>query len=403
MNGRRITARVLVACTLATAGIASAQKTPPPLPPAVKPAVAPAGQAGMLNVIQTSVDASNRAGAVGETLSFTATLKFAHPPASVAGHTLKFFVDGAAACSGKTDATGLASCAWPIPPLPQGSHPYEARFEGEEPTAVRGISAAAPPAPHLLSSKASKSFLVAKAQVTLELVPMAEFQAGKLARIRADLRRKADKALLPPVPMTFTINGRDAVLTLEANGTVYSYPIPGDRTGPLKFEAFYAGNASTNATSAQLLKQLPYNNSAFPTKISLAPMGTVSIEQGSNAPVIVTLRATLSTQIPPPSGPWENLAGATIRFYACEHATTGNHDWICSRQIGFAITNLQGVASQTVGQGVTWTTNPVAIGDHGPDRSVHVRAVYAGDPLHASSETGGDFTIHTYTMGKSPI
>jgi hypothetical protein len=396
MKNRPTTARIVFAGMLAITGLASAQ-TPPP---GVQAQAAP-GAAGMPNLIQTSIEAANRAGAVGETLSFKATLKFAQPPGSVSGHELKFLVEGTLACTGKTDASGLASCTWAIPSLAQGSHPYEVRFEGEEP-AVRSLAPSGPHGPRLVASRVSQSLLVARAPATLVLVPMVD--AGMTARIRADLKRSSDGKLLPPKPLSFKLNGKDATLTLEPNGTVYDYPVPAGTAGSLKFEAFYAGDDYTNAASAQLIKSFSYFNSAFPTQLSMQQPIGFSVQQGSSEVGNVTLYAVLKTQLVPGGGPWTLLPGATIKFYACKRPIVGDGSWDCTTQIGFAITNAQGVASQTVGEGVQWYTYPIVPADGTLNRKVHVQARFEGDPLHQYTVGGAEFVVNIFKVGKkSPI
>lgn len=394
MNSRRIR-QVFIASALVWPGPASAQKLPPtPTASAVKPAAV--GPAANQILIQTSIEATNRAGVVGEKLEFKATLKFGQPPKSVSGHELKFLVGGALACAGKTDASAAVSCTWKISPIPQGTVPYEVRFDGDEQPVIQALAAPGASAPHLATSKVTKSLLVAKAPTTLTLKAFGDFEAGKKMKIEATLR-ESDGTMMKPSGITLTLNGKDVAIPAQVGpaGAVFEYLIPPGTAGLLKFEAFYPGDESLNATSGQLVKTLPYYDSSLASLLIVPPLGTLSVQKGALTSTYATIRAVLKLQSAPGDA-FVAAQGATVKFYACEP----NGD--CAKQIGFAITNAQGVASQDIAVSNLGPAYPLSP-PKGNDRFVRIEGRYEGDPVHRASHMKGDLVIHEYTQGKSPI
>ncbi|HYF92747.1 MAG TPA: Ig-like domain repeat protein, partial [Symbiobacteriaceae bacterium] len=168
-----------------------------------------------------NLTAANQAGAVGSTVTLSATLA-----PGVAGKTVSFAVNGVAAGSGVTDAAGVATVNY-VPLLPVGTYAIEAGFAGDADISPANGSGT------LTVTQGSGAMAVAslssayQSTVTLQAT-LSPALAGKT--------------------VTFMVNGAAAGsgVTDAAGGATVAYPI-GLSVGTYNIVAAFAGDADITA------------------------------------------------------------------------------------------------------------------------------------------------------------
>jgi len=222
-------ASAVVVC-VATAGSTHAADQAAPRGP-VSPGKKPTP--GSIILPATRLELESRGGAVGEKVSLSATLRTSAAGVALQGHEVKFRVAGASACGAKTNPQGVATCSWRIAQIPQGTAPFEARFEGDN---VLG------------PSKAVAQFLAAKADTKLVLgstwynAPSKGVQPGGTLSVRATLTRQTDGAKLDGRALNFTVNGRGGTATTVKGVASIQYPIPRHIAGDAHIEVAFIGD-----------------------------------------------------------------------------------------------------------------------------------------------------------------
>ena len=281
---------VFVAVALSAAG----QKVAPP-PAGVQPKL-PAVQGASVPLLdRATLDAPARQAVIAEDLVLKATLKIERPGPALAGREVKFTVDGAAACAGTTDAAGVASCHFKIPPMPQGFHAYAAQS-----AAGGGIT----------SARAEAKLLVGKAQTKLTLVAGGSGDAplapGGTIQIAAQLARALDGSGIDGKPVSFEINGAAAGNATTVNGfAARQWQVPAGATGAQKFEAFFVTDDSYVGTSAQVTKGV--SRKAY-LNVLIGPGGTVG------KPITVRGQITRGQHLPGIQSAGDGLSGRALMF-----------------------------------------------------------------------------------------
>ncbi len=219
---------------------------------------------------KTTINLSNKSGAVGETITLEASLLSVPPSpnANVLGREIKFLVDGKEACAGKVATLNLASCKWKVPTLTQGTRPLEARFAGD------GTWAA---------SKASAQIVIAKAPTTLHIGKSEggydqKVVPGGSLQFEVYLKRTTDKEAIEGRVVSFTVDGQPAGKGRTGyGGSAYlEYSVPPHFPGDVNVEAFFEGDDSYVASSAKHSFPAPPKPGA--TILSLKCGGGLTVE-----------------------------------------------------------------------------------------------------------------------------
>ncbi|NUQ70429.1 MAG: Ig-like domain repeat protein, partial [Chthonomonadales bacterium] len=176
-------------------------------------------------------------GPIGQTVTLSATLLCASDALPVSGRTVAFLVDGSAAGSAGTNASGIASVSYVIPVGPgPGSRTIQADFAGD---AV------------YTSSTDTDTLTVQKADTTLA-VSAAAGAFNDTVTLSAVLSRTTDGALLAGKLVAFSVEGTGVGDgTTDGSGSAsVTYTIPeAQGRGSKTIGAAFAGDADHNATS----------------------------------------------------------------------------------------------------------------------------------------------------------
>ncbi len=291
----------------------------------------------------TTLTVSNVSGAVGQTVTLSATLTLTGG-AALSGKTLTFSVDGTSVGTGVTNSAGTATKSYVIPStLTAGSHTITAAFAGDS---SDGASS---------GTGTLTVTTAAKANTTLT-VSAVSGSPGQTVTLKATLKQTTG-AVLSGASVSFSVDGASVgtATTSSAGLASLTYVVPaGDAIGSTHpITAAFAGDSGDNASSGSAnLSVTKYSTTlTIPTVIGV-PGQTV------------TLSATLKKN--GAIGP----SGKTVSFSV--DGTT----------VGTGVTNSSGVAtvSYAIPAGATIGSHPIV-------------ATFAGDSTYLASTGKGTLTV----------
>ncbi len=295
---------------------------------------------GTLTVLQTptKIYAPDRTGVIGAVTALKAYLFRTTDNGAIAGRTLTFTVDGSAAGSGTTIASGEATANYAVPEgVGAGVRPIGVAFAGDA---------------TYNSSTGSAKLTVGKANTTLFGFDRTTTPGGN-ADLKAYLRRTTDLAYLAGRTVNYKVNGT-AVGSAVTNGAglaSYIYTVtqgPGQYEAKYEFDGDVAYNAGTGA------------NTLTVTDTTALAVANVSGQIGAT----VTLSATLTRNYD--AGV---LAGKTVTFTVDGTAA------------GSGATDAAGVATSS------YVIPAGFVGDK------PIGGAFAGDVVYAASSGAGTLTI----------
>lgn len=293
--------------------------------------------------VATVLTEANASGAIGQTVSQAATLRKASDSTPISGKTISFTVNGSAAGSGSTNASGVATANYVITEaIGVGSIPMSAGFSGD------GTYGA---------STAGATLTVSKANTAIDSVTSPSGTYGQTVTLTGKLTRTTDNASLSGKTLDFTVSGTAVgSATTSATGVAnLIYFIPESKAaGAHTITVSFAGTSLYNSTSTN--GTLTINKGAT-TTTPANNSGTF----GQTINLTATLKRTSD------SG---NLSGKTVTFK------------IDGSSVGSAVTNGSGLATLSYS-----ITTSLATGTHS------LSAEFAGDALYNSSTGNATLTV----------
>jgi hypothetical protein len=185
----------------------------------------------------TTTTASSASGAYGKSVSLSAVLRRTTDSAVLPGESVSFTIDGNAAGSATTDATGAATLPYAITTsLTTGAHAIGASFAAVDP---------------YNASSGTATLTVSAANTALVVTAATGIQGGS-ANLVATLTRTTDNATLGAETVNFTVDGSPAgSTTTDGSGVAtVSFSIPSGMTvGSHSIGASFAGDAHYNAST----------------------------------------------------------------------------------------------------------------------------------------------------------
>jgi len=284
----------------------------------------------------TALAVPAQAGAIGASVSLTATLTRTSDGAALVGKTVSFTVDGSAAGSGATNGSGVASVSYAIPE-PVGSRTIGASFAGDW---------------NYNAGSGSGTLTVNKADTALA-VPAQAGSVGQTVSLTATLTRTTDSAPLTGKTVSFTIDG-SGVGSAATNGSgvaTVSYAIP-EGTGAKTIGAAFAGDANCNA--------------------------------GSGGGTLTVSKANTALAVPDQAG----LVGETVTLTATLTRTTDGSALV-GRTVSFTVAGVAAGSAPTDASGVASVLYPIPEGVG----AQAIGASFAGDANHNAGSGGGTLTV----------
>jgi hypothetical protein len=282
----------------------------------------------------TTLTVAPASGRIGESVTLSATLVRTSDSSPLAGETVSFTVDGAAAGDAVTNASGVAEIAYYVEEsLGTGDFIISASFAGNPP---------------LEPSVGTGTLTVEKAPTTTLAVSVAG-RIGMTVNLSATLTRDTDGAPLPGRTLTFaiasvTVGGAETDPSGTAN---LPYQIPESLgVGSHTIEASFGGDAGHLASNGSASLQVLQGETT---------LTAADVDGQLGAAVTLTAALTCTDS----GGP---VVGRTVSFT------------VAGTVVGDAATNASGVAS--IGYVI-----PVA----GGVRTDTITVVFAGDSLYLSS------------------
>ncbi|MCX6359100.1 MAG: hypothetical protein NT029_04810 [Armatimonadetes bacterium] len=291
----------------------------------------------------TALVVANASGQIGSTVTLAATLTRNYDSTVLAGKTVSFKVDGAAAGTGVTDAAGIATASYVIPAGFVGDKPITGAFAGD---VVYGASNGA----GVLTSE--------KADVTVTVPDV----AGKIAEtvaLTATVKRNSDSAALAGLSVAFDLNGTGvgsgATNASGVAGVDYVLPEP---AGAATITAAFAGDGENNAKSGT---------------------GTLTINK---APTALTVNS--------PAG----VAGTSVDITGSLTRTLGSAALAC-KSIDITVDGTAAGSAVTNGSGAYTLSYAIpasdAVGAHA------IGAAFAGDVSYEAATATGTLTVSVHT------
>lgn len=180
----------------------------------------------------TTLVVASVSGQIGATVGLSATLTRNYDSTALAGKTVSFKVDGTAAGSGATDASGVATASYVIPAGFVGDKPIAGTFAGDVVYAA---------------SNGAGTLTIEKADVTVT-VPDVSGKVAATVALTATVKRNSDSAALAGLSVAFDLNGTavgsDDTDASGVAGVDYVLPEP---PGASTITATFAGDGENNA------------------------------------------------------------------------------------------------------------------------------------------------------------
>jgi hypothetical protein len=288
----------------------------------------------------TVLAVADASGALGVSVSLTATLTRNSDGTALAGRPVAFTVDATAVGSADTDVSGVATLAYTVPDgLALGAHTVAASFADE------AIYAA---------SSGSATLTVEQGATAIDAADVTGRRSASVT-LSATLRRSVDGAPLAARTLAFAVDGTPAATgTTSASGIASAaYTIPAAAAaGPHPVSATFDGEEAYAAGVASAT--LTVDTTLYATTVTV--------------PNRINIGALQSVPL-----------GAFLRR-ASDSAAVGNR-WVAfsvdGTAVGGAATNSNGIALRY------WTTPAAFLGTH------PIRAEFAGDTLYAASFGAG--------------
>lgn len=185
----------------------------------------------------TGITVNNVAGAIGQTIPFSATLRRASDSTPLSGKTLTFKVNNAIVGTARTNASGVATCSYKIAKnLGIGACPLTVEFAGDTRSSAS-------------TGNGTLTVSQAKTLVTASAVAGARSQAVVL---QATLARTTDNTALSGMTLAFKVDGKSVgtARTNNAGTSSLTYTVPSAmRSGAHKITVTFAGNSLYKASS----------------------------------------------------------------------------------------------------------------------------------------------------------
>lgn len=296
------------------------------------------------SAVASTLTEADVAGAIGQTVTQTATLTKTSDGTAIPGATVTFTVNGTSSGSGTTSAGGVATANYTIPEsLGVGTKPMAANFAGN------GSYSA---------SNAAATLTVTKANTNLAVTNLSGAY-GQTVTLSAILTRTTDSARLNAKTVSFTVDGVAAgsATTNTVGQATVSYTIPTSLSvGAHTIGASFAGDTLYNGTTGTGTLTVSKANTAI---------GAVASPSGTYGQA-VTLTGTLTRTTDNAA-----LSGKTLEFT------------VSGTNVGSATTNGSGVAT------LSYTVPESKV--VGPHTLV---VSFAGDTQYNSTSTNGTLTIN---------
>ncbi|NLH99723.1 MAG: S8 family serine peptidase [Chthonomonadales bacterium] len=188
-----------------------------------------------LSKIPTSLAVAPASGAPGESVTLAATLTRQSNGAPIAGKTVQFTVDGSAAGSGTTDASGVAQASYAVP----------------DGAASRTISASYTSDSEYASSSGSGTLTVTKANTTQYTIDRSGIITTLTILRQFDLKRLTDNQLLSGKTIRYRIDGTQVGTATTNDGGDSSLDwIITDGPATRTITTEFAGDVTYNSSSA---------------------------------------------------------------------------------------------------------------------------------------------------------
>lgn len=386
----------------------------------------------------TALVVSPATGAIDSSATLSATLTETDSGAPVAGMTVDFAVDGTPVGSGTTDASGVASVTYSIPPsVHVGDLTVDATFAGSVP---------------YMGSTASGTLSVAKGAVRVFGLDRSGV-IGETVDLRGYVRTLNSQTPLEGKTVTFSVNGTDvgqadtdasgraslpyvvpgpvgtvplgfsfagdadfqsgsgsATLTATTSGSKMSLP---DRTGTIGGDVYLkaylwsnpgskplankavsfavdgtdVGTAPTNASGRALLRYwIPDGTGAGTRSLSAAFAGDAGYGPSSASASLTVGRAPV--YIWPYARSVRQGQPAVLRAYV---RRLPDYQWLTHKTIAFQIEGTDVGTADTDETGIAWFTYPdttgLSVGSHS------FTAIFAGDAWIAPGSATGTFKV----------
>lgn len=228
-----------------------------------------------VNKADTTINVPTVNGTIGSTISVTATLTRNTDSLALSGKTISFIIDGVAAGSAVTNASGVATISHTVAGGVLGNRTITANFAGDT----------------VYNPSAGTGTLVRYANTTLT-APSGANQRTKTVTLSSTLRRAHDSALIIGATVNFLVDGASvgSGVTNASGIASFVYTIPaGAAFGAHTTQATFAGSGFLNASSSAL-GTLTVNLPSFNGDLTLLNWG------GSNA-VNATVRIFNSANV----------------------------------------------------------------------------------------------------------